>query len=54
MTSVREHPTIVQARRRIRNLAACVRRDVTGWVRDRTVAGHTREPGEEGERCETP
>ncbi|HEV7805379.1 MAG TPA: hypothetical protein VGO80_06160 [Solirubrobacteraceae bacterium] len=40
MTSAREHPTIVQARRRIRNLAACVRRDVTGWVRGRTVAGH--------------
>ena len=48
MTSAREHPTIVHARRRTRNLAACVRRDVS------TVAGHTREPGEEGERCETP
>lgn len=40
MMSAPEHPTIVAARRRIRNLAACVRRDVTGWVRGRTVAGH--------------
>ena len=35
-----EHPALVEARRRIVNLAACVRRGVNGFVFGRSVAGH--------------
>ena len=42
MTSAREHSTIVRARRRIRNLGACVRRDVTGGSAAARSPGTTR------------
>jgi hypothetical protein len=35
-----EHPALVEARRRIANLTACVRRGVNGFVFGRSVAGH--------------